>query len=97
MSMFLREVMRMHSPVPAVARYLTKPLSIEGLEIPKDFVVDIIIHAVNHHPDIWPDHQVSINSFHFDIWQNLQVSINSFHSDIWTDNQVSIKSFHSDI
>nr|XP_022344971.1 cytochrome P450 4A25-like [Crassostrea virginica] len=57
MSMFLREVMRMHSPVPAVARYLTKPLSIEGLEIPKDFGVDIIIHAVNHHPDIWPDHQ----------------------------------------
>ncbi|XP_048770394.2 cytochrome P450 4F2-like [Ostrea edulis] len=56
MSMFLREVMRMHSPVPAIARHLTKPVVIEGVEIPAGFVIDILIHAVNHHPDVWPDH-----------------------------------------
>ncbi|XP_062588046.1 ultra-long-chain fatty acid omega-hydroxylase-like [Saccostrea cucullata] len=56
MSMFLREVMRMHSPVPAVSRYLTKPLCVEGLEIPPYFALDVVIHAANHHPDVWPDH-----------------------------------------
>ncbi|XP_048770388.2 cytochrome P450 4F2-like [Ostrea edulis] len=56
MSMFLREVMRMHSPVPVIARHLTKPVVIEGVEIPAGFVIDIPIHAVNHHPDVWPDH-----------------------------------------
>lgn len=57
MSMFLREVMRMHAPVPAIARHLTKPLNIEGVEIPANFTVDIVVHAVNHHPDVWPDHK----------------------------------------
>ncbi|XP_048770376.2 cytochrome P450 4F2-like isoform X2 [Ostrea edulis] len=56
MSMFLREVMRMHSPVPGIARHLTKPVVIEGVEIPANFDIDIPIHAVNHHPDVWPDH-----------------------------------------
>lgn len=62
MSMFLREVMRMHAPVPAIARHLTKPLNIEGVEIPANFTVDIVVHAVNHHPDVWPDHKVCISS-----------------------------------
>lgn len=61
MAMFLREVMRMHAPVPAIARHLTKPLNIEGVEIPANFTVDIVVHAVNHHPDIWPDHKVCVS------------------------------------
>jgi hypothetical protein len=59
MSMFLRENLRMHSPVPEITRHLTKPVVIEGVEIPANIDIDIPIHAVNHHPDVWPDHMVN--------------------------------------
>ncbi|XP_061189752.1 cytochrome P450 4F2-like [Saccostrea echinata] len=55
-AMFLKEVLRMHSPVPFISRWLTKPLVLDGVEIPAHFQVDILIHAINHHPDVWPDH-----------------------------------------
>ncbi|KAK3084838.1 hypothetical protein FSP39_019991 [Pinctada imbricata] len=56
LSMFIKEVMRMHSTVPLISRWLTKPLVIDGVEIPAGFSIDISIHAINHHPDVWPDH-----------------------------------------
>lgn len=58
-TMFLKEVMRMHSPVPFISRWLTKPMILDGVEIPENICVDIFIHCINHHPDVWPDHMVS--------------------------------------
>ncbi|XP_052715318.1 cytochrome P450 4F2-like [Crassostrea angulata] len=55
-TMFLKEVMRMHSPVPFISRWLTKPMILDGVEIPENVTVDIFIHCINHHPDVWPDH-----------------------------------------
>ena len=49
----------MHSPVPIISRWLTKPMEIDGVVIPEHFPCDIMIHALNHHPDVWPDHMVS--------------------------------------
>lgn len=58
MSMFLKEVMRMHSPVPFISRITSKPLTLDGVTIPANTKIDILIHAINHHPDIWPDNRV---------------------------------------
>lgn len=77
MSMFLREVMRMHAPVPAIARHLTKPLTIEGIEIPANFTVDIVVHAVNHHPEIWPDHKVCISESYWGV-ENVVIKVKVF-------------------
>lgn len=62
-TMFLKEVMRMHSPVPFISRWLTKPMILDGVEIPENVTVDIFIHCINHHPDVWPDHMVIWSSF----------------------------------
>jgi cytochrome P450 len=48
--------MRMHSTVPVFSRRLTKPMMIDGIEFPAGSAIDINIHALNHHPDSWPDH-----------------------------------------
>lgn len=55
-TVFLKEVMRMHSTVPLISRWLTKPLVLDGVEIPSNLYVDILIQCINHHPDVWPDH-----------------------------------------
>ncbi|XP_069134830.1 cytochrome P450 4A25-like isoform X1 [Argopecten irradians] len=55
-SMFIREVMRMYSPVPIVARCLTRPMVFGSTEIPAGFGIDILLHGVHHHPDVYPDH-----------------------------------------
>lgn len=57
-TVFLKEVMRMHSTVPLISRWLTKPLVLDGVEIPSNLYVDILIQCINHHPDVWPDHMV---------------------------------------
>ncbi|XP_033747403.1 cytochrome P450 4A25-like isoform X1 [Pecten maximus] len=56
-SVFIKEVMRMYSPVPFVARCLTRPLVYESTVIPAGFGVDINIHGIHHHPDVYPDHE----------------------------------------
>lgn len=57
MSLFLKEVMRMHSPVPTISRISTKPMTLEGVQLPANTKIDILIHAINHNPDVWPDHK----------------------------------------
>lgn len=59
MSLFLKEVMRMHSPVPTISRISTKPMTLEGVQLPANTKIDILIHAINHNPDVWPDHKVT--------------------------------------
>lgn len=56
MNLFLKETMRMYSPVPMIGRRLTKPVQMDGVLYPKDSVFEINISAMHHHPDIFPDH-----------------------------------------
>ncbi|XP_021363950.1 leukotriene-B4 omega-hydroxylase 3-like isoform X2 [Mizuhopecten yessoensis] len=55
-SLFIKEVMRMYSPVPFVARCLTRPLVYGSTVIPPGFGVDILLVGIHHHPDVYPDH-----------------------------------------
>lgn len=56
--MFVKEAMRMYSPVPFVSRILEEPLVLDDVTIPKGLVCDINIDALHHHPSIYPDHEV---------------------------------------
>ncbi|XP_013405417.1 phylloquinone omega-hydroxylase CYP4F2 isoform X2 [Lingula anatina] len=56
LSAFLKESMRMHSPVPLIARTLTQELTIDGHVVPVGTKIDICIHQMNHNPVVFPDH-----------------------------------------
>ena len=51
--------MRTCTPVPGIARQLTKPFVFDGVEFPTGTNIGIFIHHMNHHPDVWPDYDVS--------------------------------------
>lgn len=51
--LFIKEVMRFYSPVPMIARKHSKPITIDGMEIPTGPRVDIYIHAIHHNPQVW--------------------------------------------
>ena len=62
---FIKESMRMHTPVPAITRKLSEPVTVEGVEFPSGTVIDLHPHLLHHHPDVWEDHMV--NDVHTDI------------------------------
>ena len=56
----------MYSTVPLLARVSDEPLTIDGLTIPANSVIELNIDGINHRPDVWPDHEVTncfVNSF----------------------------------
>lgn len=53
---FIKETMRMYSPVPAVNRQLVEPLIVDGRTFPVGTVIEIHPYLVHHHPDVWADH-----------------------------------------
>ncbi|XP_060067286.1 cytochrome P450 4F4-like [Ylistrum balloti] len=55
--LFLKETMRMYSPVPVISRTLKEPLEVDGVTLPASVDVMIQIECINHHPDNWPDHE----------------------------------------
>lgn len=55
---FVKESMRMYSPVPGTVRRLTSPMKFGNVVLPAGVHVDINIHMIHHHPDVWPDHEV---------------------------------------
>lgn len=61
LQLFIKEVMRYHSTVPLIGRILTKDTELGDVVLPKDSVVDIGMVFMNHHPDVWPDHEVTIS------------------------------------
>ncbi|OWF42681.1 cytochrome P450 4F8-like [Mizuhopecten yessoensis] len=56
LNLFIKETMRMYSPVPMIGRRLTKPVLVDNVLFPKDSVIEINISAMHHHPDVFPDH-----------------------------------------
>ncbi|KAK3084162.1 hypothetical protein FSP39_009268 [Pinctada imbricata] len=58
LTMFVKESMRSSSPVPGVVRHLTKPFNFDGVTIPAGMRVAVLIHQINHHPDVWDEPEV---------------------------------------
>ena len=54
---FIKESMRMFAPVPVTSRRLTSPMKFGDVVLPAGLNIDINIHVIHHHPDVWPDHQ----------------------------------------
>ncbi|CAC5386836.1 CYP4B1 [Mytilus coruscus] len=55
---FVKESMRMFAPVPGTARLLTSPMQFGDIIVPAGVHIDISIHSIHHHPDVWPEHEV---------------------------------------
>lgn len=49
----VKEVLRMHPPVPIVLRRLTQPLTVAGVTHPAGRVVGVALHALHFNPAIW--------------------------------------------
>ncbi|XP_063396171.1 cytochrome P450 4B1-like [Mytilus trossulus] len=50
---FLKEVMRLHTPVPVTNRTLDEPIVLDGYDIPAGVMVDFGIYHCHNHPDVW--------------------------------------------
>ncbi|XP_060075721.1 cytochrome P450 4B1-like [Ylistrum balloti] len=57
LTMFLKEVLRMYSPVTGVSRGLTKPVEIDGVVYPADTQISVSIGGMHCHPEVWTDHK----------------------------------------
>lgn len=58
LQLFIKEVMRYHSPVPLISRILTKDTQFGDVMLPEGSVLDVGIVFMNHHPDVWSDHDI---------------------------------------
>lgn len=75
MQCFLKEVMRMYSIVPITGRCLHEPLTIDGVTLPAGSSLEINIHAINHRPDVWSDHEVRSKVFELHLYNKLEYSL----------------------
>ena len=76
--MFVKEAMRMYSPVPFISRTLEEPLVLDDVTIPKGLVCDINIDSLHHNPSVYPDHEViygCCRSVYFASLISLRISI----------------------
>lgn len=55
---FVKESMRMFTPVPMGSRQLTSPMTFGDVVVPAGVNVDINQHMIHHHPDVWQEHEV---------------------------------------
>ncbi|XP_060071004.1 cytochrome P450 4F6-like [Ylistrum balloti] len=55
LSLFLKESMRVYSPVCVIARITTREHIVDGLTIPANSEVNILIDSMNHREDVWTD------------------------------------------
>ena len=56
LTMCIKESLRMHNPVGAIGRQLTKAIPLpDGRSIPAGATVSIDIHTCHHNPNVWPD------------------------------------------
>ncbi|XP_021345688.1 cytochrome P450 4A2-like [Mizuhopecten yessoensis] len=53
MSLFIKESLRMYSPVPGIARVTTRDMDLDGVKIPINTEVNILIHVLNHLEESW--------------------------------------------
>jgi len=55
LTMCLKEVLRLHTPVPFIERQVTKDIEIEGHLVPAGTLVDIQLYVLHHSPGFWQD------------------------------------------
>ena len=56
----IREAIRLHTPVPMVAREIESEVEIEGVTLKPGSMVDIFIVALHHNEHVWgKDHMVA--------------------------------------
>ena len=56
----VKESLRLWSPVPTIARQISRPLTIDGITLPPHTFFNINILALHHNPEVWgEDHDVS--------------------------------------
>ncbi|XP_033748762.1 cytochrome P450 4F6-like isoform X1 [Pecten maximus] len=53
--LFIKESLRMYTPVPLISRVTTHETEIDGLIIPANNQITILIDAMNHREDVWKD------------------------------------------
>ena len=53
---FIKETLRMFSPVPSTTRRLAEPLTIDGVAFPVGSNIDISQYHVHHNPAVWENH-----------------------------------------
>lgn len=51
----LKEAMRLYPPVPAMTRIAAEPVSLSGLDIPKDSFIILPIYCIHRHRMLWTD------------------------------------------
>jgi cytochrome P450 len=51
----IKEVLRLRPVVPAVGRYLQKPMTIGGYDLPKGTAVGACIYLAHRNPDVYPE------------------------------------------
>ncbi|KAF5277787.1 hypothetical protein FQR65_LT03767 [Abscondita terminalis] len=54
----IKEVLRMYSPVPVIARVLTEDATYEGTTIPKGTILEVLIYHLHNNPDLFPNPDV---------------------------------------
>ena len=52
---FIKEVMRLYTPVPIVTREASECQRINGVDIPAGTYLNIMLYHVHHHPDVYED------------------------------------------
>ncbi|KAM5247995.1 cytochrome P450 4A6-like isoform 2-T2 [Ctenodactylus gundi] len=58
-TMCIKEALRLYSPVPAVVRELSKPVTFpDGRSLPKGIIVTLSIYALHHNSKVWPNPEV---------------------------------------
>ncbi|OWF55819.1 cytochrome P450 4A25-like [Mizuhopecten yessoensis] len=55
LALFLKEVLRMYTPVPGVNRVLTIPAEIDGNVYPAGTEMSVSLRSTHYHPDVWED------------------------------------------
>lgn len=53
--MFLKESLRVYAPACVIARLLTKDYTVDGVTLPANSEVNILINSINHRQDVWGD------------------------------------------
>lgn len=58
LTMCIKESLRLHSPVSIIQRQIVNEITIDGVTLPPQSVIDIHIYNLHHNPVVWEDPMV---------------------------------------
>ncbi len=60
LTLFIKESLRIHPPVPEITRQIDQPITVEGVTLEPGTQFAISIYCLHHNPAVWgDDHNVS--------------------------------------